>query len=147
MKLFLIVLSLITGVLVSRELTTSLFKNENLVTIVNVYDGDTFTASNGKKLRLSGVDTPEIQLSGRHTPSCNDFKLGERIRDGVASLILNKKVKVQRVGTDVYKRTLVKVKIPDGRDLADLEIKNHWAVYWPSQAGQCPVPIGGTLND
>lgn len=72
---------------------------EYKATIVDVYDGDTFTfvvdlgfsITVKEKLRLYGINTPEVR---------GDEKIfGKEVRDYVSELILNKEVRIQ-----VYKK-------------------------------------------
>lgn len=96
--------------------------------IIDVYDGDTFTAavvlplnnvfpgtqcSNcnntslfsypiGFKCRLSGIDTPELRTKNAH-----EKILGYMARDKVRQLVLNKMVTLQTWGFDKYGRLLV----------------------------------------
>ena len=51
--------------------------------VVAVYDGDTFTLDTGQKVRLRGVNTPELRPP-------EDY--GIEARDSAANLLLNQKV-------------------------------------------------------
>ena len=72
-------------------------------TVVAVYDGDTFTLNTGDKIRLLGVNTPELKPR-------EDY--GIEARDAAASLLLNKRVTLSygAVKKDGYGRLLASVK-------------------------------------
>jgi micrococcal nuclease len=84
--------------------------------IVSVYDGDTCTADidlgfgiwmRGQKLRLSGIDTPELRGEERER--------GIEVRDYVRSLILNKEVVIEteKDKTGKYGRWLATIYVGD----------------------------------
>jgi endonuclease YncB( thermonuclease family) len=72
-------------------------------TVVAVYDGDTFTLNTGDKIRLLGVNTPELKPR-------EDY--GIEARDAATSLLLNKRVTLSYgdVKKDGYGRLLASVK-------------------------------------
>lgn len=67
--------------------------------VVNVYDGDTITIlskdSQAYKIRLWGIDAPEKKQA-----------FGEKSRAYLRNMIINKSVKVRKMGQDRYKRIL-----------------------------------------
>lgn len=65
--------------------------------VIFVYDGDTFGLQNGKKVRLLGINTPEIGEPG-----------ADIAKDYLGKLILGKKVRLERdsVNCDEYGRLL-----------------------------------------
>lgn len=98
--------------------------------ITSVYDGDTFTATiklgfncliQNAKIRLYGVDTPEIRGVEKEE--------GIKIRDIVRDLILNKDVILLYEGKGKYGRFLCRVisdRIKDG-DLSSFLLINEYA--------------------
>lgn len=95
-------------------------------TVTSVYDGDTITClvdlgfevSVKKRIRLYGINTPEIKGE--------DKKYGKLVRDYLRGLILNKKVKLKTIKTKKGKDKKGKY----GRYLAtifydDLNINDH----------------------
>lgn len=79
--------------------------------VVDVYDGDTLTLNTGDKVRLRGVNTPELRPA-------EDY--GVEAREAAKDLVLQREViltygSVQRDG---YDRLLASVTTVDGRDLA-----------------------------
>lgn len=81
------------------EVTT--VANANIV-VAEVYDGDTFRMSDGRKVRIAGIDTPET---------------GEKYHDEakayLSGLIINKEPKIKPIAKsqDRYGRTLAEVYI------------------------------------
>lgn len=75
-------------------------RSSNAQTVVRIIDGDTFVLSDGSKIRITAVDTPEK---------------GEKLYDEACrmldSLILNKQVTIRPLatGTDRYGRILAEV--------------------------------------
>lgn len=85
---------------------------------VRVVDGDT-VAIGGKRLRLRGIDAPEM-----------DTKAGVRSRDALIALIGQEPVRVVPYGTDRYGRTLVDAFRADGQNLATLLRRSGHARRW-----------------
>ena len=75
--------------------------------IIAVYDGDTYTLSDGNKIRLRGVNTPELRPK-------EDF--GIEARDEAARMLLQKKVTLQygAVTKDGYGRLIASVESEAG---------------------------------
>jgi len=74
--------------------------------IVAVYDGDTFTLSNGDKIRLVGVNTPELRPKE---------EFGLAARDAVADILINEEVYLTygAVPRDSYGRLIASVRTED----------------------------------
>jgi micrococcal nuclease len=72
--------------------------------VIDVYDGDTFTLSSGLKVRLIGINAPEIGQEYATTS-----------RDYLASLVIGKKVRLEKDRTDLdkYDRLLRYVYVED----------------------------------
>ncbi len=91
---------------------------EETSTCTNVVDGDTIYLSNGKKVRLVGVNTPEKGVKGYQAS-----------KDFVKKLCLNKQVSINRDDrkyTDKYGRTLAVV-IVGGKNLNEMLLKEGLA--------------------
>ena len=94
------------SILIFLIIFTSTTLSQNTVSegqVIKIIDGDTvyFQAKNDnryKKLRLVGIDAPEI-----HQP------FGLKSKQCLGNLINNKPVKIMLFGTDRYKRTLAKI--------------------------------------
>jgi len=92
-------------------------KEKNMVLVIDVLDGDTFLTEDGQKLRLLDVDAPELEFCG-----------GKESKKRLEELIENKKISVERVGTDVYQRSLVMAY--DGNKLINrVMLAEGWGVY------------------
>ena len=68
--------------------------------IKSCYDGDTCTTTDGEKIRLACIDTPE--LKGK---KANPVKAKEA-KDFLNNLLAKKKVSINRITTDRYGRTV-----------------------------------------
>lgn len=95
-------------------LILALIFNINIVnaeTIKYVYDGDTFTTTDGKKVRLLNLNTPETAKKNKK-PEAFSVKAKKYLE----SLILNKEItlKYDEEKKDKYKRYLAYVYLKDG---------------------------------
>lgn len=79
--------------------------------VVRVSDGDTFTLSDGRRIRLLGVDAPEI---GR----C----LSEEAKQRLSQLVLGKHVRLKDISHDDYGRILASV-------IVDYQPLDRWMAY------------------
>lgn len=81
--------------------------------ISSVHDGDTFTTSKGLKIRLFGVDTPELtnQYNDFNSTSGLEQVYAIKSRDFVRSKIQNKIVDIYKVTVDKYNRTVAKIQL------------------------------------
>jgi endonuclease YncB( thermonuclease family) len=70
-------------------------------TIVSVYDGDTFTLNTGEKVRLRGINTPELR-----PPEA----FGIEARDAVRDLVMNQQVIITYNIKDDYGRLVASVR-------------------------------------
>ena len=108
----------------SLPFTKYLEAKEEFCCVERVVDGDTLKLSDGRKVRLIGVDTPELHYSEKllrdARKSNKDIKtiqaMGKRASDFTKSLCNGKKVRLQ---TDVekydkYGRVLAYVYLEDG---------------------------------
>ncbi|WNM14744.1 thermonuclease family protein [Mesomycoplasma ovipneumoniae] len=80
--------------------------------IKSVYDGDTFTDKNGKRFRIFGIDTPELELSRpNRLINVKTMKFhGLRAKKRLEQLILNRWISFEIVGQDPYERIIVVLK-------------------------------------
>lgn len=98
--------------------------NSFLANVVSVADGDTLTINNDgtqQQVTLEDVDAPEITQPH-----------GEAAQRFTANLCLRKRVEVVQTETEDGK-TLVKIKLPNGSDLAENLLRNGWAWYRQKQ--------------
>ncbi len=98
-----------------------------------VYDGDTLQLENGRKIRLIGIDTPEVFSRKHHIPA--DIKQqGLLARDALQALLNQSSRRVQlaygQQAQDRYGRTLAHVFLPDGTNLqAELIARGHGIAF------------------
>lgn len=110
---------------------TAYAEAQDLLTVTRVIDGDTVELSDGQKVRLIGVDTPESHPSRKltadakrtHQDEATIRALGKRATQFTSSLLMDKKVRLEYDQTkkDRYGRTLAYLILPDGKN-ANLEI-------------------------
>jgi len=102
-------------------------KNRYYAQVLRVIDGDTFEAlvdlgfgiSQKFKVRLDGIDTPEITTHA-----------GKKIREFVRQLIEGKQVILIESGTEKFGRALAKVELADGRDLTKFLIEQDVGIEY-----------------
>ena len=91
-----------------------------------VYDGDTLLLKDGRKIRLIGINTPEVahhkQKGQRYGREATE-KLRELLKG------VNNKVRLERgkQARDRYKRELAHVFLPDGTDISEWMLQQGWA--------------------
>jgi len=78
------------------------------------------------QIRIEGVDCPEIIWPG-HISATQPF--GREVGDSVRAIVKGKTVMLETHGKDRYGRTLAKVILPDGQDLALIILSRGWGVY------------------
>lgn len=89
----------------------------DLEKVVDIIDGDTFLVTNSRKIRLAGVEAPEVGLCG----STESAKL-------LSTLIKGKNVKLIPITTDVYGRNVASVYV--GNTYVNKEmIASGWAGF------------------
>lgn len=113
--------------------------------VTKVYDADTITTDidlgfhtwiHGEKLRLFGIDAPELRSNGNKIVSDEEKKQGIIARDKLRELILNKKITVCTIKYKTnnndkkgkYGRYLAIVFI-EGMNVNDWLVENGYAIY------------------
>ncbi len=83
--------------------------------VVHVADGDTVTLDTGQRVRLLGIDAPEMEKEGQPA----DF-LAHKAKRVLAELVQGKRVHLEydRLRYDRYGRTLAYLILPDGTNLS-----------------------------
>ena len=92
--------------------------------VVRLVDGDTLAVQGDQGelvLRLWGVDAPEM-----------DQTWGMESKIALGLMCFGETVHVKVVDVDRYKRRVVKVRLPDGRDLGDEMVRGGCA-WWASK--------------
>ena len=93
--------------------------------VLKVGDGDTITIQmdgEKKKIRLYGIDTPEINQS-----------FGTEAKQFLSDQILNKEVEIEVKDTDRYKR-LVAIVYLNNKSMNELLLKEGWAWWYEAYA-------------
>ena len=102
----------------------------NMVKIKNCYDGDTCTTESGEKIRLACIDAPEIR--GKNA----DPLKAEASKEFINNLLSNKKVKIKRIDTDRYGRTVAEIFV-EGTNIQKLMVQNGFAKIYRKYSFQC----------
>lgn len=109
--------------------------------VARVSDGDTIRLCSGERVRLVGIDAPEragsercsarsrSRLAGSRNPSWCDHAKAERSKAALGRFLTTGSVRIERVGRDVYGRTLARVSV-NGRDAGDWLIARGLARPW-----------------
>ena len=100
------------------------------VTIQSCYDGDTCTTSQGEKIRLACIDTPEIR--GKRS----DPIPAKAARDYLNNLVKGKEVNIRRVTEDRYGRTVGELTI-DGMNLQQNLVNEGHATIFKKYSKPC----------
>ena len=125
--LILLFLSLI-NIFFIKSLNANDFVN---TTIISCYDGDTCTSSEGEKIRLACIDTPEIRAN-----KINQEK-ALLARDFLNSIVRDKSLSLKRITKDKYKRTVGELYFKK-INIQELLYKKGYAKIYKKYAYQCP---------
>ena len=98
--------------------------------IKSCYDGDTCTSTNGEKIRLACIDTPEIK--GKNA----DPIKAKEARDFLNKLVSNKKVAIRRITYDRYNRTVGELFL-NGINIQELIVQKGYGKIYKRYADQC----------
>jgi endonuclease YncB( thermonuclease family) len=94
-------------------------------TRVGVVDGDTLSM-NGERLRIHGMDAPGM------AQTCDGpagrFGCGEAARAAMARILGSGMVSCVRLGTDQYRRPIVRCHDDQGRDIGAELVRQGWAL-------------------
>ncbi len=100
------------------------------VTIQRCYDGDTCTTTEGEKIRLACIDTPELR--GKKA----DPIPAKAARDYLNDLIAGSTVNIHRITEDRYGRTVAEL----SKDLINIQehlVEKGFASMYERYANQC----------
>ena len=102
---------------------------DDSATVAYVVDGDTLRLDDGRKVRLIGINTPEIAHKGKRSRT-SDEPLARKARTTVRALLPRKArvyLKFGRQPHDRYHRLLAHVYLNDGRNLSAILLKKGLA--------------------
>jgi endonuclease YncB( thermonuclease family) len=95
-------------------------------TVKWVYDGDTLLLKDGRKIRLIGINTPEV---AHHKKKGQPY--GREATEALRQLLKTAKYKIRlergEQRYDRYKRSLAYVFLPDGTDVSQWMLQQGWA--------------------
>ena len=100
------------------------------VTIKDCYDGDTCTSSDGEKIRLAWIDTPE--LKGKRAKPNQAIAAKKFLNE----MIKGEKVSIRRVTEDKYGRTVGELSF-NGENLQQLLVKEGHAEIYKKYSKPC----------
>jgi len=92
--------------------------------VAHAVDGDTVELANGQKVRLLGIDAPELEKEGQPA----DF-LAHKAKRFLADLVEGKRVRLEydRLRYDRYGRTLAYLFLPNGTNLSQEMVRQGLA--------------------
>jgi endonuclease YncB( thermonuclease family) len=90
----------------------------SFVRVVKVFDGDTVKLEDGRKVRLLGINAPEVQHKGQATEAG-----GESAKRWLTEKLINKKIRLVKdvEETDKYKRVLAHI-FTENKDHINLQL-------------------------
>ena len=106
-------------------------KKTGTVVIDSCYDGDTCTTTEGEKIRLACIDTPELRGSRA------DPIPAKEARDFLNNLVAGRRASIRRITTDRYGRTVAELSI-DGVNVQQFMVVNGLASIYERYADPCP---------
>ncbi len=121
-KLFRIIL----GLAISTSLGLNVYLGQKLskfndspetFKVIEVFDGDSFSIPPDQTIRLAKLNAPEVK-----------FCFGEEAKANLEKLILNRNVKIEKAGKDVFNRIIALVYLDD-QLVNETMIKSGWAKY------------------
>ena len=109
----------------SKQVEISKRSYRHLRLVTNVYDGDTVVLEDGQRIRLLGVNTPEIESRHRQGESG-----GMAAKEWLQKQLQDKKVYLEfdEEKHDRYKRLLAHIFLPDGKHLNLALVENGLAI-------------------
>ncbi len=123
-KLFLTLCLLCCAAVQAEAGTLSVIGKSRWVQVAHVFDGDTFRTRNGEKVRLLGINTPEI-AHGSQSSEAYGIKAKRRLRALINGQLVQ--LRTDREKRDKYGRTLAQVYLRDGRWINDIMVREGLA--------------------
>lgn len=118
-------------ILFSQLIITISCSNQEIIhtKVSYVIDGDTFDATNGKRYRLIGIDTPEIPKSENDSDNYNEWQVifGTKAKEYTNYFLNNNDIKVDEIKLDTYNRVVAKINV-DNEDLSLSLLEKGYAI-------------------
>ncbi len=106
----------------------------------HVLDGDTIILRDGQRVRLLGINAPELGKDG-----APDQPLAARARDRLTQLVRGQRLRLvfEHERQDHYGRLLAHLLLPDGTSVEQILLREGlaWAVAIPPDIGQLPESL------
>ncbi len=103
---------------------------QTTITIDRCYDGDTCTSTDGEKIRLACIDTPELR--GKRA----DPIPAKAARDYLNGLVAGEEVSIRRITKDRYGRTVAEL-TKDGVNIQERLVDKDFASVYKRYSDQC----------
>ena len=103
---------------------------QTTITIDRCYDGDTCTSTDGEKIRLACIDTPELR--GKRA----DPIPAKAARDYLNGLVAGEEVSIRRITKDRYGRTVAEL-TKDGVNIQERLVDKGLASVYKRYSDQC----------
>lgn len=103
------------------------FTQGKIQTVKRVFDGDTFVLADNTKVRLAGIDTPELSR-GRH-PDDPGAKEATRLLERILGASrMQVRLETGQEAKDRYQRVIAHVYTQDGRNVQEQILRAGWAL-------------------
>ena len=104
------------------------------VVIASCYDGDTCTTTNGERVRLACIDTPEMKASTHLRPTSTHSATYDNTgaiesRDYLRQQVAGKRVSIRRITTDRYGRTIAELMVDNINVGQEMAKRGHAELY------------------
>ena len=103
---------------------------QTTITIDRCYDGDTCTSTDGEKIRLACIDTPELR--GKRA----DPIPAKAARDYLNGLVAGEEVSIRRITKDRYGRTVAELS-KAGVNIQEQLVDKGFASVYKRYSDQC----------
>lgn len=114
---FLLACLLLLAASAAQAGTFSVIGKSRWVNVTYIFDGDTFRTRNGERIRLLGINTPEVAHNAQRQQAYS-----KKAKRRLTQLIMGKPVRLRldKEKKDKYGRTLAQVYLRDGRWVNDI---------------------------
>lgn len=106
--------------------------NIPLTSVTKIIDGDTFDLSDGRRIRLWGVDAPEKRQSC--FSQVGAWPCGIAAAEWLEEAIMGKDIRCEDVNVDGQNRIVAKCYL-NGSDIAEAMVRAGWARDWQKYSG------------